>query len=235
MIKRPFFKYAGSKWILSKHYPAPLHDLILEPFAGSACYATRHHEREIVLGENSPEIAALWRYLITVNGNEIARLPCAELQEGQDIRELPISDGAKLLIRQWQRVGMSSCWTVSKWGMLPGQWNRATQDHVAASVEKIRHWRIFEGDYRIFPEQRGTWFIDPPYFGLPLYGSRFINYAELATWCQSRPGQVVVCEQSTARWLPFEPFRKVVTGRRGQDCSKGDSCEGLWTCDGSTP
>lgn len=228
MIKRPFFKYAGSKWILSKHYPAPRYDGVVEPFAGSACYATRYYERSVTLNELDPEIAALWRYLVVVDGQEIAKLPTDKLKPGQDIRELQISSGAKLLIRQWQRVGMSNCWTISKWCNMPGLWGNAARDHVAASVEKIRHWRIIEGGYVSLPNKHATWFVDPPYIGLPLYGSKNIDYERLALWCRSRRGQVIVCEQDSARWLPFMKFRKIVTGRRGQTCSRGDSAEGIW-------
>lgn len=229
MIKRPFFKYAGSKWLLSKHYPAPCFDTIIEPFAGSACYATRYHDREVRLNDTNAEIVDLWRYLISVDGNEIAKLPTRHLKAGQDIRELKISDGAQLLIRQWQRVGMSNCWTISKWCNKPGLWGDATRDHIAASVEKIRHWRVTQMDYTWFGGvgRPATWFIDPPYAGLPLYGSKNMDY-ELAAWCRGRAGQVIVCEQDKARWLPFKRFRKVVTGRRGQACSKGDSAEGVW-------
>lgn len=53
-----------------------------------------------------------------------------------------------------------------------------------------------------------TWFIDPPYRGRPgshyRYGSKLIDYTNLAAWCQMLPGQVIVCEQHGADWLPFE-------------------------------
>lgn len=227
-IARPFFKYAGSKWMLSKHYPAPHFDMLVEPFAGSACYATQHYERNVFLCEKNPEIAALWDYLIKVDPQEIARLP-VKLDIGLDIRTLPISNGGKLLIRQWQRVGMSNCWTVSKWNGLPGLWGAPTRDSVAENVSKIRHWRIIAADYTKLPNPKATWFIDPPYSGLPLYDSKSIDYAQLASWCRGRNGQTIVCEVASATWLPFRPFREVVTGRRGQECSKGKSKEGIWT------
>src|ERR1043165_2708454 len=47
---RPLFKWYGSKWSSSKHYPAPLPGLpVFEPFAGSAGYALRHHRHDVVL------------------------------------------------------------------------------------------------------------------------------------------------------------------------------------------
>ena len=233
MLRRPFFRYPGSKWILSKHYPAPAHGTIIEPFAGSACYSTRYADRNVILVEKDPEVAELWKYLISANGNDIAQLPTSELSVGQDIRELDVPIGAKLLIRSWQRVGMSKCWTISKWNNLnSGLWSNSARDSVAASVEHIRHWSIFCQDYTRsfdFWNKLATWFIDPPYHGLPLFGSKLIDYAALADFCQTRPGQAIVCEQDSATWLPFVPFRKVVTGRRGQPCSNGKSSEGIWT------
>lgn len=46
---RPFFRYFGSKWLVGKHYPAPMHETIVEPFAGSACYSLHHFDRKVVL------------------------------------------------------------------------------------------------------------------------------------------------------------------------------------------
>jgi hypothetical protein len=228
VIPRPFFKYAGSKWQLSKHYPEPAHKAIVEPFAGSACYATRYYASAVTLNENNPEIAELWRYLVSGPSREIGRLPTTQLQTGQDIRDLKVSQGAKLLIRQWQRVGMSNCWTVGAWCNKPGQWGDAVRDHLVGAVSQIRHWKIIEGDYRELPNSAATFFIDPPYAGLPLYGSKLIDYGSLGAWCRSRRGQVIVCEQAAASWLPFREFRRQTTGRRGE-ASKGPSREGIWT------
>lgn len=46
MTLHPFFPYYGSKWSLGPLYPAPRHDRIIEPFAGSACYSLHHPERD---------------------------------------------------------------------------------------------------------------------------------------------------------------------------------------------
>jgi len=47
----PFFGYYGGKFRAAPHYPAPLHKTIIEPFAGSAGYAMRHYERQVILIE----------------------------------------------------------------------------------------------------------------------------------------------------------------------------------------
>ena len=33
-----------------------------------------------------------------------------------------------------------------------------------------------------------------------------INFTELGEWCKSRNGQVIVCENTKADWLPFKPM-----------------------------
>src|SRR5690606_36487887 len=58
---RPFFGYYGGKWRdTPKHYTAPKHDLIVEPFAGSAGYALRYYNRDVVLVERDPILVTVW-------------------------------------------------------------------------------------------------------------------------------------------------------------------------------
>lgn len=211
---RPFFKYPGSKWLLSKHYPKPKHDVIVEPFAGSACYSVQNADRQVILHEVNPDIYDLWVYLISGPADEIVSLPASSLERGFDIRDLGCSLGAKLLIRHWQRVGTSTCWTVSSWNNKPGQWSDRTRDAVADQVECIKHWKINSSPALSASDVEATWFIDPPYQSLKLFGSKNIDYAELGQWCKERKGQVIVCERSGAAWLPFEEFRSVPKGRR---------------------
>jgi hypothetical protein len=35
-----------------------------------------------------------------------------------------------------------------------------------------------------------------------------VDYDALAPWARRRQGQVIVCENEGATWLPFQPFRK---------------------------
>ena len=78
-------------------------------------------------------------------------------------------------------------------------------------LHKIKHWDIRLGSYDSLDNRKATWFIDPPYFvGGEYYpkGSKNINYKNLADWCKSRGGQVIVCENSNANWLPFEHLKE---------------------------
>jgi hypothetical protein len=84
--------------------------------------------------------------------------------------------------------------------------NRGALENIANSLYKIRHWKIVCGDYRDISNESATWFIDPPY----QYGGEHykmpgtdLDFQELANWCKSRDGQIIVCENTKAGWLPF--------------------------------
>jgi hypothetical protein len=214
---RPFFSYFGSKWTLAPRYPAPEHDVIIEPFAGSAGYATRYPEREVVLVERAPEIAALWRWLIRVSVDEVMSLPLDPTHIGND----NITDEARILIGMWCARGrtrpartLNSSWFKS--GRYPSSfWGEYVRNRIAQQVTQIRHWRLIEGDYSSAPDVRATWFFDPPYIGARHYLARVENYAALADFCRTRSGLVIVCEQRGAEWLPFKKFRAAKSIARG--------------------
>jgi hypothetical protein len=88
-------------------------------------------------------------------------------------------------------------------------WNaRLKRKLLEAVIPRVQHWQIVEGDYRDLRPVQATWFIDPPYANEA--GARYrhasLDYDELAGWVMSRPGQVIVCENVGADWLPFEPL-----------------------------
>jgi hypothetical protein len=81
-------------------------------------------------------------------------------------------------------------------------------------VEKIRQWRIIEGDYSKAPDVDAHWFIDPPYQQAGYtYRCNHIDYPGLAKWCKQRRGYLQVCENTEANWLPFAPFSIVDSHR----------------------
>jgi 16S rRNA G966 N2-methylase RsmD len=72
------------------------------------------------------------------------------------------------------------------------------------------------------PDVEATWFIDPPYqYGGEHYMINSIDYNRLAEFCQSRKGQIIVCENTKAGWLPFKPLISTY----GQS---HDSKEAIW-------
>lgn len=229
---RPFFGYYGGKWRDAvKNYPAPQHDTIVEPFAGSAGYSVRYASRRVVLCEVDPYVAGVWRYLIGASAAEILLLP--DLEDGETANDLPISQEARWLVGFWLARGVSSPRkSPSSWmrsGISPGSfWGARVREVIASQVDEIRHWQIFEGDYRECPvTSAATWFVDPPYAVAGKhyrFGSGKIDFVGLADWCRSRPGQAIVCENNGASWLPFEPLAEVKTTRPGKRSS-----EAVWT------
>ena len=43
--------------------------------------------------------------------------------------------------------------------------------------------------------------------------AKFIDYPSLGNWCMERKGQVIVCEQEGADWLPFEVLRETTNSQ----------------------
>ena len=61
----PFWSLFGGKYNLSRsHYPPPLHDRIVEPFAGAASYSVCYPERDVVLIDKDERFVKIWKYLI---------------------------------------------------------------------------------------------------------------------------------------------------------------------------
>jgi hypothetical protein len=247
------FKYFGSKYRSSVHYPAPKYDLIIEPFAGGAGYSLRHREHTVLLADLDEELIDLWQWLISAAPEEIAAIPTEGLVTGQDIRTLGLSPGQAQLMRRWQRTGHCSAWTVSNittgesdWctkhgkgqaGGNTGMWHFNTRDYLIGAVEEIRHWGAECCSYLDLPtDVEATWFIDPPYqhvnCGTYKHDYKAIDYQQLAAWCRSLPGQVIVCEQLGADWLPFRNCCEV-SGIRGNMCgvAGAKSQEMIWTND----
>lgn len=217
MKLKPFFSYYGAKFSISKHYPEPQYKTIIEPFAGSAGYACRYPHRQVILYDLFDDICSLWDYLIHVGEEEIKKLPL--IHPDQLIDSLNITKEAKLLIAYW--AGYANTYrskkmskTVYKYQQLfPYQvkgWGEATKARIIRQLPYIRHWKIIKGCYTEIENTKSTWFIDPPYQVKGCkYAKNKINYENLAAFSLERKGQVIVCEQMGAEWLPFEPFKEI--------------------------
>lgn len=210
----PFFCFYGGKWRVAPHYPAPRHDTIVEPFAGAAGYATRYADRKVVLVERDPVIAGLWQFLITAKSSEIRQIPL--LSAGETVDDLKACEEARHLVGFWVNKGSAqpkrsqSAWMRA--GIRPKSfWGTEIRERVAVQVEQIRHWRVIAGDYASAPTTTATWFVDPPYCGGVGRRYRFadVDFTTLGHWVRDRQGQVIVCEQVGADWLPFRPFRNI--------------------------
>lgn len=237
---KPFFTFYGGKWRAAVHYPPPQYGSIVEPFAGSAGYSLRYFDRQVVLVEKDPVIAGTWEYLLAVSAEEILRLP--DLGGDQTVDDLQVCEEAKLIIGWWLKGGsrepvrkptgwMKKASTPGyKNGGSKSWWGENIRMRIASQIDKIRHWKIIEGDYSDAPDGEATWFVDPPYDNAAgrhyRCGAGDIDYAALAQWCHTRVGQTIVCEQAGANWLPFTFWRETRSATRGGARS---SKEVIWT------
>lgn len=206
-----------------RNYPEPRHDVIVEPFAGSAGYSLRYHTRKVVLCEIDPTIAGIWEYLIRVAPSEILSIPDVPMDGTVDELKVPIE--AKALVGMWLNRGVARPRkSPSKWmrdGIRPGSfWGDRVRRTIASQLDHIRHWKIYNRSFEKAPEfGEATWFIDPPYVGAGChyrYGPSDLRFDEIAAWCRSRPGQTIVCENEGATWLPFRHLGSFKTTRIGR-------------------
>ena len=69
------WSYYGSKANIVHAYPKPVFDKIIEPFAGSARYALRHFEKDVLLVDKYEVIVKIWKWLQTCSEGDILGLP----------------------------------------------------------------------------------------------------------------------------------------------------------------
>lgn len=204
------WSYYGSKTNVVKLYPKPIYDHIIEPFAGAGKYALRYFDRSVTLVDKYPDIITIWEYLKSASEKDILTLP--KVERGQTLNDFNFDcDGAKLLMGfviakggQSPRITPSPNATIAR----PNTINFSLKK-IASQLFKIRHWNFICGSYEDIQNQKATWYIDPPYqFGGHVYvkSNKDIDFTSLAKWCKSRNGQIIVCENSKADWLPFIPI-----------------------------
>lgn len=204
------WSYYGAKFLLAPHYPHPIMNDLIEPACGAAYFSLLHFEKNVFLYDKSPTIISIWHFLQEASIDDIKRLP--KLPAGTRIeRSMFDCDGEynlmKFMIVQAAFGGNN---VVSKWGAIRFDVN---VKRVIANLHKIKHWKIQLSDYRDIPNRPATWFVDFPYFNgghkYP-FSNRKIDFNHASEWCRSREGQVIVCENSSAHWLPFVPLKETI-------------------------
>lgn len=219
------FSYYGSKSKIVHLYPAPKHDLIIEPFAGSARYALKYFDRDVLLIDKYQTIIDVWKYLQQASEKDILGLP--HLKPNDKLTDFNVSSVEKKLLGFLIQRG------VARPGITYSAWRdtnhspTATDDlkRIASNLFKIKHWQIKLGSYDDSPSAEAVWFIDPPYFiGGHKYkfSNKDLNFSDLSEWSKARKGQVIVCENASADWLPF----KDLTTMQGL---RNPSSEAFWT------
>jgi hypothetical protein len=208
---RPFFPYYGSMWNRARYYPAPQHDVVIEPFAGSAGYSLFYGCRRVNLFDVDPIICGVWDYLLSAKPAEIMALPdMPEVGDGVDNYSLP--QEAKWLIGFWLNRGSAQPKkTRTAFGARHDRaqllWGPKAKQRIVSQVPLIEGWTITQSDYARAPDEEATWLIDPPYADKgKYYRFQITAFDRLAAWIRRRSGLVMVCEQEGADWLPFQPL-----------------------------
>lgn len=194
------FSYYGSKSKIIRLYPKPKHNLIIEPFAGSARYALEYWERDVILIDKFHKIIKIWNYLKQASVNDILSLPDISIEKEKIPKTLSLPE-------QWL-IGFCVGGGSPRPATMAHKYNNWKQDKIkiANNLSKIRHWNFIQGDYHCVKNVEATWYIDPPYIdGGHKYNfsNKHIDFASLSDWSKERNGQVIVCENGDADWLPF--------------------------------
>jgi hypothetical protein len=203
-------------------YPPPVHDVVVEPFAGSAAYATLYYDRKVILADTNPITCGIWNWLIKVSPSEVLALP-AKIDHLDDVKAC---QEAKALLSTWiSKGGSVADGSIRKVKTMFGAWDAVGRHRIAKNVVKIRHWKIKQTSYENLPNTKATWFIDPPYQRSgKYYSSCKLNYDHLSKWTDERCGQVIACGQGGDDWRDFLPFREIRSVVNGIKCK-----EVIWT------
>ena len=202
------WSYYGSKSKIVHLYPAPIYPKIIEPFAGTARYSLRYYDRDILLVDKYDVIVDIWKWLQKATKEDILTLPKLPNRGDKIPDKLPKTHRNFLGFLVTGGVESPRKFVASFNGVNVSR----DLNRISKQLFRIRNWKIEFGDFRNIPNQEATWFIDPPYqFGGEAYviSNKNLDYQELAEWCRSRKGQVIVCENTKANWLPFRPIKKM--------------------------
>ncbi len=203
------WSYYGAKTNVVNHYPTPKCDKIIEPFAGSARYALKYFEKQVLLVDKYEVITKIWKWLQMCSPKDILGLP--RLKAGESLHDFTFDcEEAKLLMGFLVSYGLERPrMTATKKQTVRPNFIPYSLQRISKNLFKIKHWEIQQGSYEDIDNQKATWFIDPPYqFGGQCYpvGSKKINFNHLGKWSRDRKGQVMVCENTKATWMDFKPM-----------------------------
>ena len=197
------FYYYGRKKQIAKHYPSPNCETIVEPFAGSAAYSLYgdNWKKNVILVERDEDVADIWKWLIDeATPSEIKNLPDLEIGE-KSSEFLHIIHAATKMAFHYKTIKVTP--------VLARNWE-ISKRYMSENLFKIKHWQMISGDYTLAPDIEATWFIDPPYkkdAGKGYrYGSKLIDYNQLAIWSKGRKGEIIFCEGHHGDYLPFKPL-----------------------------
>lgn len=231
----PAWRYFGGKWRSRNLYPSPTYKTIVEPFAGAANYAWWHGAgRDVVIADRSEDVRSAWSLITSADGAAIIG-SAPDLVRGVIVDTQTENPGLRSIMGFWCNLGSASRRrTPTEWSLIKSGWNTMARNRLASDINRVvsRPWTILD-EWRSIPDIEATWFIDPPYQRAGKHykhGSDEIDYASLSEWCKSRRGQVIVCENNGATWLPFVHLEHVKS--MSLRCSGNrKSAEAVWSND----
>lgn len=205
------FYYYGAKNQLAKHYATPTHNLIIEPFGGSAAYSIyqlkKNNSLKVLVNEKNPRVYKVWQMLMDSTVDDILNYPCPNVGD---------STSDFFIITCSASNSSASCKS-QKYTDRVHRVFEIQKKRVAGLLQYKKNIELCNIDYSDLSNEPATWFIDPPYqlhaktntifqngngYGKN-YNSDSIDFDSLGNWCKSRNGQVIVCEKDGANWLDF--------------------------------
>lgn len=218
------FSYYGSKSKIVHLYPKPKHDKIIEPFAGSARYALRYWDKDVLLVDKYQTIIDIWKWLQQCTKFDILKLPKPKL--GTTLKDIDFDcEEARNLYGFMIGNGNQTPRNKANNRSIQGKKFDYQLKKILSNLHKIKHWRIECASFDEIENTEATWFIDPPYqFGGEHYkiNNKNLDYSLLSEWCISRNGQSIVCENTKADWLPFKSLAKI------QGNANTNTTESIW-------
>lgn len=218
------FSYYGAKTRIIHLYPPPKYRTVIEPFAGSARYALRYFDREVILIEKYDRVVSVWKWLQSASERDILGLP--DVPANLDTFQYLSRPELDFLGFNWMPGNMYPGIKIGSLRSTNAEYWQKTKRKTAKSLYKIRHWDIRQDEYFNAPDINATWFVDPPYqVGGKKYkwGTRHLDFAHLRQWIEARAGQVIVCENEKADWMQFRPLVK------NQGAQHTGTMEVIWT------
>jgi len=235
--KAPCFGYFGSKWRMTPKYPVQPRpgDVIVEPFAGSACYTVRnlHIIREAHLFDVDENIAMAWDFLTHATKQDILDLPI--MCKGEMVADVAghLSPEAQVFLgfRAW--AGCRPAKRVTSFGQK--QWNESTRAKMAAYAHLLRKITFTQASYADIPDRfkDALVFVDPPYRSKGIaykHGAGALDFDHLADWCRAFDcREMVVSEgEDHGEWLPFTLLSEQIEGMVNSKAKASSYKEHAW-------
>lgn len=205
------WSYYGSKSKIINYYPSPKYSKIIEPFAGSARYALKYFDRDILLVDKYDVIIKIWKYLQQCSPKDIIGLPT--LSKGKSISDFNLSEDESLFLGMLAGVSSTQPRNKISYFASSKNGNKNIFKVIASHLFKIKHWEIKLGSFTEIENQNANAYV---------MSNKLINFKELSDWCINRQGQTIVCENTKADWMNFNPIIK-------QKGSLNTTTEAIWT------